>query len=388
MLLGFRKERLAELESALRQESIDFAKVFLAPLDVEGIQDTFWGPVHNERLAAKYGLTIEDQLPEIVAHDLTADPDSPVAPTLNILLAQAVGSGHGTECERSTFQRNALRATASRRHPARRLPAPADCHAGPGTARLPSSSGFVTDLWALHTTDLGTADQCSADELQAVYTHRPDLDAVVLRSKELYVLADLPGDSAEASTASGTRLAHDTLAPLVRRDYDHSVHPGQQARRLLESRVVDWSDGRTGTLLDDSALALVDKGLAGMRSLSADEQRLLSASRQAQAQRHRQRRFWQTAAAAAAVTILGLLAIALFLWNNQQVATRRERRRLPRRSSRPNAPTGSTPNAKHRKSATAAPSSTTNSPANASLTPPAWPRSTSRSASPSSPSSS
>ena len=86
LLLGFRKERLAELESALRQESIDFAKVFLAPLDVEGIQETFWGPVRSERLAAKYGLTVEDQLPEIVAHDLTADPDSPVAPTLNILL--------------------------------------------------------------------------------------------------------------------------------------------------------------------------------------------------------------------------------------------------------------------------------------------------------------
>ena len=107
----------------------------------------------------------------------------------------------------------------------------------------------------------------------------------------------------------------------MRRDYDHSAHPAQQAARLLESRAVDWSDGRTGALLDDSALALVDKGVRGMRSLTADEQRLLAASRQAQAQRKRQRRFWRTAAAVAAGTILGLLAIALLLWNNQQVVT-------------------------------------------------------------------
>ena len=318
LLLGFRKERLAELESALRSESIDFAKVFLAPLDEAGIQDAFWGPVHNERLAAKYGLTIEEQLPEIVAHDLTADPDSPVAPTLNILLrklwaaavAQNASAPHFSVTLYEQLRRDGIllddflrqqTATLAQEHP--------DAVA----------SGFVTDLWAFHTTDLGTADQRTTAELQAAYPHREDLDAVVLRSKELYVLADLPGDSAEAQ--SGTRLAHDTLAPLVRRDYDHSAHPAQQAARLLESRAVDWSDGRTGALLDDSALALVDKGVPGMRSLTADEQRLLAASRTAQAQRKRQRRFWRTAAAVAAGTILALLAIALLLWNNQQVVT-------------------------------------------------------------------
>ena len=318
LLLGFRKERLAELESALRQESIDFAKVFLAPLDEAGIQDAFWGPVHNERLAAKYGLTIEDQLPEIVAHDLTADPDSPVAPTLNILLrklwtaavAQNASAPHFSVTLYEQLRRDGIllddflrqqTATLAQEHP--------DAVA----------SGFVTDLWAFHTTDLGTADQRTTAELQAAYPHREDLDAVVLRSKELYVLADLPGDSAAAQ--GGTRLAHDTLAPLVRRDYDHSAHPAQQAARLLESRAVDWSDGRTGALLDDSALAAGRQGHSG--HAQSHRRRAAPAGGQppAQAQRTRQRRFWRTAAAVAAGTILGLLAIALLLWNNQQVVT-------------------------------------------------------------------
>ena len=318
LLLGFRKERLAEIESALRSESIDFAKVFLAPLDEEGIQDAFWGPVHNERLAAKYGLTIEDQLPAIVAHDLTADPDSPVAPTLNILLRKLWAAA-------TTQNASAPHFSVTLYEQLRRDGILLDDFLRQQTATLAEeypdavASGFVTDLWAFHTTDLGTADQRTTAELQAAYPHREDLDTVVLRSKELYVLADLPGDSATAE--GGTRLAHDTLAPLVRRDYDHSAHPAQQAARLLESRAVDWSDGRTGALLDDSALVLVDKGVGGMRILTADEQRLLAASHAAQAQRKRQRRFWRTAAAVAGGMILGLLAIALLLWNNQQVVT-------------------------------------------------------------------
>ena len=79
------------------------------------------------------------------------------------------------------------------------------------------ASGFVTDLWAFHTTDLGTADQRTTAELQAAYPHREDLDAVVLRSKELYVLADLPGDICRSPGrhAPGTRHAGPTRAPRL-----------------------------------------------------------------------------------------------------------------------------------------------------------------------------
>ena len=118
----------------------------------------------------------------------------------------------------------------------------------------------------------------------------------------------------------GTRLAHDTLAPLVRRDFDHSALPGQQARRLLESRSIDWKDGAIGPLLDDAALTLIDKGLAGMRNLPTDELRLLEASRQAQAQRKRRRRLTQFAGAAAGVLLLALLGFAAYSNYGQVVA--------------------------------------------------------------------
>ncbi len=319
LLLGFRKERLAEIESALRAQSIDFAKVYLAPLDAGGIEEVVCGPVRSERLAAKYGLTIDDELPQVIAYDLTADPDSPVAPTLNILLrklwaaatAKSASSPHFSLALYEQLRRDGILLDDFLRQQVATL-----AQEQPEAV----SSGFLLDLWAFHTTPLGTSEQRDAAELQAAYAHRQDLTAAVLRSKELYVLAEPSGDSAAPAAGAGTRLAHDTLAPLVRRDYEQSTLPGQQARRLLESRAVDWSDGRSGVQLDDAALAVVDQGLAGMRSLAENEQRLLAASRQAQIVRLRQKRFARAAAAGAAIAILLLLAMTLLFWNNQQLA--------------------------------------------------------------------
>ena len=61
--------------------------------------------------------------------------------------------------------------------------------------------------------------------------------------------------------------------------------PGQRARRLLENRAPEWQDGKTGAVLDRVDLASVEEGSAsGMRVLTADEIRLVEASRRAEEQ--------------------------------------------------------------------------------------------------------
>jgi len=52
--------------------------------------------------------------------------------------------------------------------------------------------------------------------------------------KELYLIADPPHDQVD-QTAKATRLAHDTLAPIVRARFANSVVSGQRARRVLEN---------------------------------------------------------------------------------------------------------------------------------------------------------
>jgi hypothetical protein len=49
---------------------------------------------------------------------------------------------------------------------------------------------------------------------------------------------------------------------------------GQRARRILESRAVDWAEGRTSSVLDESDLTAVEAGYAGMRGWTAAEERL------------------------------------------------------------------------------------------------------------------
>jgi hypothetical protein len=64
------------------------------------------------------------------------------------------------------------------------------------------------------------------------------------------------------------------LAPLVRERFDASDPAGAAARRILESRAVDWAAGHTSSVLDESDLRVVEAGSAGMRGWTADEERL------------------------------------------------------------------------------------------------------------------
>ena len=88
LLLGFRKEWLAELDRRLAEAKLPRTRVFLKPLDFRGIVEAIRGPARTDRLKRQYRLTIEDGLPEIIANNLLADAGSAVAPTLQVLLTK------------------------------------------------------------------------------------------------------------------------------------------------------------------------------------------------------------------------------------------------------------------------------------------------------------
>ena len=54
---------------------------------------------------------------------------------------------------------------------------------------------------------------------------------------------------------------------------------------MLENRAPEWHDGKTGSVLDATDLASVEVGAAGMRAWTADETRLVEASRRAEERR-------------------------------------------------------------------------------------------------------
>ena len=323
LILGFRKEWLPEIEQQLKGRKLARSKIFLERLDRKGIVEAVSGVARSKRLSNQYGLTVEDGLAEVIADDLLEDPDSAVAPTLQILLTkmwdEAVAKDRNhPRFDKELYQPLKKQGILLKDFLDQQLDKVRE------RDREAVESGLALDLLAFHTTPMGTAEQHTPEELENEYGHRRDaLDALVQQYKDLYLLSDPSPDRDEASGKSPTRLAHDTLAPLVRKRFSMSVAPGQIARRILENRGVEWQGGLTGTPLDERDLTVVERGAGGMRAPTADEQRLLEASlgERAERERARQRRL---KAIGIAIGAVGVLAFVFYLIYRGQTERQRD----------------------------------------------------------------
>lgn len=285
LILGFRKEWLAEINRCLAERNLPRGEVFLERLGRVGIAEVVAGPQSTLRLRSHFGLDVTATLPGLIADDLLADRESPVAPMLAILLTDMWDAAKKHRYDHPTFDEDLY-------HDFRRRGLSLDDFLGRQLRalqdRLPEvvDSGLVLDLLAYHTTPLGTAAQRTPTEIEETYRHRQDvLPALVLACQDLYLLVDPSQNQPNQPRAS--RLAHDTLAPHVRKRFDESDAPGQRARRILENRRVEWKDSAVGPVLDGTDLATVEVGRTGMRDWDKQkgEERLIQASRLARRRR-------------------------------------------------------------------------------------------------------
>jgi len=301
LVLGFRKEWLAELEDKLASHELPRSKVFLQPLDRRGVIEVVRGPTGSKRLRDQYGLSIGEELPEIIADDLTEDRDSAIAPTLQILLTKLWTKAKEDNYEQPEFTQ-ALYQQLKR--DGILLGDFLDQQIAAFHEKYPEAvnSGLLLDIMAMHTTALGTAGHCDKTVLEQQYAHiDASLTALIQQCQDLHLLTVAAGFNKESDKV--TRLAHDTLAPLVRERYDKSDKPGQRARRILDNRSVDWTSEQNGTPLDEADLEVVRLGLKGTHNLNGAEKRLVEASEQQHRKQLRQRRGRKLAAVVAVIAI-------------------------------------------------------------------------------------
>ncbi len=319
LILGFRKEWLAEIERRLADRKLPRSKMFLERLGRRGIMEAIGGPTSTPRLKSQYGLTIEEHLPEMIADDLLADRESAIAPTLQILLSKMWDEANRRNRAKPHFDRE-LYLSLKRKGILLRDFLDQQLLELQQWQSDVVDSGLALDLLAHHTTALGTADVLSAEALPDSYAHRQDiLQDLIQRCKDLYLLVDPADDTCEAG--SGTRLSHDTLAPLIRSRFDDSEKPGQRARRILNNRVVEWQSDEHGAPLDPRDLQTVEQGLAGSRRLSELEQQLVEASRQERRRRVRAQMLLRITGVVALIAIVTLGALAI----NSHLALQREK---------------------------------------------------------------
>lgn len=296
LVLAFRKEWLAEIESRLNEYELPRTRVFLERLGRHGIVEAVRGPTSTERLQEKYGLRVDDDLPEIIADDLREDRDSAVAPTLQILLTKLWSQAKQTNYEQpqltqDLYQQLSRNGILLGDFLDQQIEEIHRCR--PNAV----DSGLLLDIISLHTTPLGTANQRSLEQLQQVYAHVADVLPDLLQlCQDLYLLT-ITVNHPHASSRT-TRLAHDTLAPLIRQRFDQSDKPGQRARRILDARVRERADGRQADPLDQTDLKTVEEGRQGTKTWSPQEEQLVSSSRNVRARR---RIAWTFVAVAIAV---------------------------------------------------------------------------------------
>jgi tetratricopeptide (TPR) repeat protein len=304
LILGFRKEWLAEMLRLVDGEKLPRFRVEIAHLDRDAVAEAITGPTRTESLERHYGLQIEPALPEILADDLLEDSGAAIAPALQILLTKmwALATQESPGGPRFTVELY------------RRLKRGGillDDFVGEQLDGLRqwrpelAGSGLVLDLLADHTTSLGTAETRESTDLAARYGGRPEIPELLRQCQDRYLLS-----STLFSDKTATRLAHDTLAPLVRRRFEASDLPGQRAARILQQRAAAWAGGKVGPPLDEVDLATVEQGAAGMRAWTADEARLVEASRRERARRARRQRNLRLAAVLAFAVIAAAAGLA------------------------------------------------------------------------------
>ena len=312
LILGFRKEWLAEIEKRLEERRLPARQGLPGAAQPGGHRRGRRRAGPRARLRDRYGLTVAADLPGLIADDLLADRESPVAPMLQILLTGMWEAAKARDYDHPAFDQglyDAYRAKGLRLDDFLTRQMAALAGKQEGTVK----SGLALDLLAYHTTPLGTAEQRTIDDLEQTYRHQAAaLPGLVQECRDLYLLVDPSQNQPDQPAAS--RLTHDTLAPHVRKRFDESDAPGQRARRILESRACDWGEGEQGTPLDDADLAVVEAGQPGMRAWNATEARLVGASQAQRAQRQRRNRLVRGILIGLAALIAVTAGLAIWQW--------------------------------------------------------------------------
>ena len=316
LILSFRKEWLPEIEGALSKFGLARNRVFIEPLNQRGIIEAIEGPVSNPHLQQHYGLSLENKgLAQSIADDLMSDRDSPVAPVLQILLSklwdqakqESISRPYFTRQQYQQLKRDGLLLGDFLDQELMLIE-----HQQPETVQ----SGLLLDLLIYFTTPQGTANEHSQNDLANQYGEKlAVINELLAHCQRHYLLVD---SANEQQSERSWRLGHDALAPLIKMRYEESDRPGQRARRILENRAADWRGDKTGIVLDEADLTVVESGENGMRQWTADEQRLIDASRRTRQQKNRRNRRYRALAMAGLLLIISTAVIAIWQWRVAQ----------------------------------------------------------------------
>ncbi len=217
IVLGFRKEWLADVQNLLENRALAYSAVFLDRLSERGIHEAVRGVASTPRLRDHYKLIIavdDDELVHDIAGDLVKDAGSAVAPTLQVLLTKMWERTPEASDGSRTFTRQLY---AGLLREGRLLSDFVDqqidvLHAQFSEAE---SSGLVLDALNMHVNALGdgTISVTNAERAARYGKRHEEVNCILTAACDGRLVATLSADDPPHSVT--TRLAHDTLAAYI-----------------------------------------------------------------------------------------------------------------------------------------------------------------------------
>ena len=326
LLFSLRQEWAAELLKWLPNHNLDFVPISLTRMDRPAVIAAIEKPNQEEKTRNYFRLDIQnpkDQLlTERIADDLLADPNTPVAPMLQLLLQKMWRLAYSTNSDAPCFDLGLYEkirdhTRANQDHPGNPQARDyIDDFLGKSLEQLEekfpqeSGSGLVLDLLYQHTAEPSQSANCTLNDLKEHYSHIEGarIDQLVKACIDKRLLVESRSRVGEQERT--TRLIHDTLASRIRRRYQDSDQPGQRARRILEGRVREIN-ANPNTILPADDLVTVERGKLGMRRWGEREQALVKHSKEVQ--ENRKKRVF--IGAGLVVLLLGTIVVGGgFLW--------------------------------------------------------------------------
>ncbi len=247
IILSYRKEYHPEIRAYCQRFGLNWEEVFLRPLDEQGIREVAMGIQSTERLREKYRVAIQEfdangqSLPASIAEDLLEDKYSAIAPILQIQLSELWDlekpKKEGRAFTYDKYKKMKREGEGKLEKFFLEQMQKLWKEQGPLTPYV--HAGLALDLLRFHTTEMGTAAQHRPRSLFDNYIGNENGQDGRAGKELLQAMADRLADLRLLLKVDGgaTRLAHDTLAPYVRKAFAFSDLPGQRAAHILESKI-------------------------------------------------------------------------------------------------------------------------------------------------------
>ncbi|MFH6942752.1 CHAT domain-containing protein [Flavobacterium sp. FlaQc-50] len=310
IILGYRKEYHAEIESESTKINIPFSAYFLHPLKRDNLVEIINGSNLSATTRNQYCITLEKDLDEQIADDLSKDIDSPVAPILQILLTKL--------WEKSTLENNSRFFSKKTYYNLKDNGLALGDFINEQIIEISEwnsdivESGLLLDILYFHTTPLGTSASHELESILDRYDNGSFIKKIIQKCKDCYLLSE------DKDSGQYISLAHDTLGPIIRAMFESSVKDGQKATRILKNQETYLINDQDITVLNTRDLETVEKGSKGMRKWNDREIELVIKSQKERSWAIRQKKIRNIVLGCTVIGISILSIISLIYWQQSK----------------------------------------------------------------------